>query len=283
MPAYNAARTLSSTLRSVLEQQTEHDFEVVVLDNASTDGTGDIAAAAGDPRVRVVRNDAVLAIGDNWNKAVSLATGELIKVVCADDTLLPGCLAEQSRIMDNAEIAITATRFEVIDEDDAVLETGLGLPGLLGRRAARELIRTIVRDGPAEFGPTAAAMFRRAHFDAVGGFRGDLVFPMDVDLFARVGVFGQFHGSPMVGAAWRNSRFNLCSRTSTRSKLTDMLRFHHRLARSHRAYLTRTDVAAADLRLAAAALNRLRIRALRLEPRPAKPASSPNTSDLTTA
>ncbi|WP_406229650.1 glycosyltransferase family 2 protein [Nocardia sp. NBC_01009] len=258
VPAYNSARTLATTLRSVLEQDV--DFELVVLDNASTDATAEIAHSFDDPRIRVLRNDSVLPIGDNWNTVIRASTGKLVKVVCADDVLRPGALTAQLTVMADESIAICASRFEVIDEAGEVLETDLGLAGLEGRQPARALARTIVRLGPADFGPTAAAMFHREHFDRVGGLRGDLVFPMDVDLFARVSSFGVFYGMPEITAAWRNSSFNLCSSTSTVSKLTDMLRFHHRLAGDYPELVKRADVLAGDTRLAKAALQRLRIR-----------------------
>ncbi|MBF6327888.1 glycosyltransferase family 2 protein [Nocardia transvalensis] len=260
VPAYNAARTLETTLRSILDQDV--DFELAVLDNASTDDTADIAASVDDPRMRVHHNDRVLPIGENWNKTVAVSSGELVKVVCADDILLPGALKAQLELMGDTEIACSSSKFEVIDESGEVEESDLGLPGLLGPQPAQALMRTIVRRGPADFGPTAAAMFRRADFDRTGGFRGDLVFPMDVDLFARVCEFGVFYGMPNILAAWRNSSFNLCSRSSTVSKLTEMARFHHRLGREYPELIRTADVLAGDLRLVRQAFERARVRAV---------------------
>lgn len=259
IPAYEAARTLETTMSSVLDQ--DEDMEVLVLDNASTDGTGDIARSFRDDRVTVVSNDRVLAIGDNWNAAVRASSGRLVKVVCADDVLRPGALAGQRAVLDDANVAVVSSKFEVIDEQGEVKETGLGLPGLLGRRGGQELAGIIVRRGPAEFGPTAATTFRRDLFDRVGGFRGDLVFPMDVDLFARMGAHGDFHGVPTIDAAWRDSSFNLCSRTSSYSKLSESVRMHHRLAREIPALVSTSDVLVGDGRILGAVLTRLRSRA----------------------
>jgi glycosyltransferase involved in cell wall biosynthesis len=258
VPALNAARTLDATMRSILSQNV--DVEVLVLDNASTDATGEMARSVDDPRVRVARNAEVMTIGDNWNKAIALSTGRLVKVVCADDLLMPGSIQAQVDVMEDPGVALTSAKFEVIDEAGDLRETGLGIPGLEGLHAPRALMRTIVRLGPAAFGPTAGTMFRRDHFDRVGGFRGDLVFPMDVDVFARVCTFGMFFGMPELGAAWRSSSFNLCSQTSSWSKLTDMLRFHHRIARDYPHLVSVGDVVAGDARLVRAAFERLSVR-----------------------
>lgn len=259
VPAYNAGRTLAATMRSILAQDV--DCELVVLDNASSDETPAIARSFDDARVRVFRNERVLPIGANWNATIGHSTGRLVKVVCADDVLLPGSLAAQLAVMADPAISISSAKFQVIDEGGAVLETGLGLPDLLGPHPAGPVLRTIVRAGPAEFGPTAAAMFRRAHFDQVGGLRGDLVFPMDVDLFGRIASLGHFFGMPGVLAAWRNSTFNLCSQTSTVSKLVELLRFHHRIAGEYPQHVGHRDVLAADGRLVRTALHRANVRA----------------------
>jgi glycosyltransferase involved in cell wall biosynthesis len=255
IPAYNAARTVAETLESVLKQ--DADLEIVVLDNASEDGTGDIVRSFSDHRITVHRNESVLPIGDNWNKLVGLSKGSLVKIVCADDLIASGSVAAQAEILADPSIAIVSGKFDVIDEEGTVKETDLGLPGLGGRVEPRELMRTIVRRGPADFGPTAAAMFRCADFHRVGGIRGDLVFPMDVDLFARVATSECFYGMGERVASWRSSSFNLCATSSSLSKLTEMLYFHHRIRSDYPRYVTWADVAAGDARLVRAGLERV--------------------------
>ena len=94
IPVYQGASTLASTLRSVLASE-DADFEVVVRDNGSTDGTGEVVAQFDDPRIRYVRSDETVPLPQNWQAAVEQARGELIKVVCADDLIHPSCLASQ--------------------------------------------------------------------------------------------------------------------------------------------------------------------------------------------
>ncbi|MRH88245.1 glycosyltransferase [Nocardia sp. SYP-A9097] len=259
VPVHDSGRTLRATLRSILEQDTA--FEVIVLDNASTDDTVRVAHSFNDKRLRVVRNRVPLPIGENWNKCVSLATGRLVKVVCAGDILLPGSLDKQVAVMGDQGIAVCASKFQVVDADGRVEQTGLGLPNLLGQRDSRTLLRTIVRRGPADFGPTATAMFRRKDFERVGGFRGDPALPMDVDLIARLSAFGLFYGMSESLAAWRDSRFNRYGETGTAAKIAQLLRFQHRLGREYPRLIGRGAVLGGDLRLVRAALHRVRIRA----------------------
>ena len=94
IPVYNGEKFLAETMRSVLDQ-TYRDVELVILDNASTDATGDIARSFGDQRIRVERNASTVPQAENWNRAVQLSRAPLVKVVCADDLLHPRCVEFQ--------------------------------------------------------------------------------------------------------------------------------------------------------------------------------------------
>jgi glycosyltransferase involved in cell wall biosynthesis len=72
--------------------QTYPSLEVVVVDDASTDGTLERVRELHDPRIRLYSNSRNLGHSGNWNRSLSLARGRLIKFLCADDVLYPDCL-----------------------------------------------------------------------------------------------------------------------------------------------------------------------------------------------
>jgi glycosyltransferase involved in cell wall biosynthesis len=92
IPAYNGEAFLKECLDSVLAQ-TYSDFEVLIVDDGSTDSTLDMAReySRSDKRFRLYHNETNLGLVRNWNKCLALSRGEWIKFVFQDDFLLPAC------------------------------------------------------------------------------------------------------------------------------------------------------------------------------------------------
>lgn len=203
VPAYQAERFLGATMRSVLAQNFG-DFELLILDNASTDRTEDVAHSFDDYRIRVMRNSRVLTLAENWNLAVHYSRASLVKLLCADDLLRPDCLRLQHQTMiGRADLALTASRRDFVDDDGRRLVADRGLRGLIGTHNRTAVARRIVRDGGNPVGEAGSVLFRRTHFDAAGGFDGRLRFPMDLDLWLRLLDHGDFHGQLESLAAFR--------------------------------------------------------------------------------
>ena len=93
IPVYNGAAYLQEALDSILAQ-TYRPLEILLLDDASTDGTAAIAAEYGD-RITLVRQPHNLYIYDNINFGIDRARGELIATYHADDIYSPTIVAEQ--------------------------------------------------------------------------------------------------------------------------------------------------------------------------------------------
>jgi glycosyltransferase involved in cell wall biosynthesis len=99
VPAYNTADWIVRAVESALAQ-TYGSFEVVVVDDASTDGTLERVKELDDPRIRLYSNPRNLGHSGNWNRALSLARGRLIKFLCSDDLLYPDCLEAMVTLFD---------------------------------------------------------------------------------------------------------------------------------------------------------------------------------------
>jgi teichuronic acid biosynthesis glycosyltransferase TuaG len=98
VPAFNAARYLLGALASV-DAQTYRDWEVLVADDASTDGTADVAKNFSD-RVKVLRTSINAGPGAARNRAIEASTAELLAFLDADDLWLPEYLEQQVALYD---------------------------------------------------------------------------------------------------------------------------------------------------------------------------------------
>lgn len=136
---YNGEKYLSQTLDSVL-RQTFDDFELVVIDDASTDGTADILRkyAERDGRIKVYRNEQNLRLARSLNRGVSLAEGKYIARLDADDICMPNRLEKQYDFMENnPDIGVSFCKF-------FALRDGELMPCGLGRRRDPESVKAML-------------------------------------------------------------------------------------------------------------------------------------------
>jgi len=133
MPVYNAARHIEEALDSVLAQ-TFDDFEVVISDNASTDGTEEIcrAYAAKDERIRYFRNRANYGFIYNFNSVFRLSRGDYFKWSSSDDVCAPDYLKRAVDVLDDdPSVVLVFSLIEGIDENGV---RGKFLPGQITDR-----------------------------------------------------------------------------------------------------------------------------------------------------
>lgn len=92
MPVFNRAGAVGQAIDSVLRQDFE-DYEVIVVDDGSTDATGDVLAGYPQPRIQILRNDRNSGVARTRNRGVQAARGEWVVFLDSDNQLLPRALS----------------------------------------------------------------------------------------------------------------------------------------------------------------------------------------------
>jgi glycosyltransferase involved in cell wall biosynthesis len=113
IPVYNGANFVVDAVESVLLQQ-EVSFEIIIGDNASTDATLNLLKRyCENPRIRIFGSVKNLGIYGNLNRLIAYANSDLIKILCADDRILPGGLnAQVEYMLSNSELGLSRCRSE---------------------------------------------------------------------------------------------------------------------------------------------------------------------------
>lgn len=205
IPVHNGLPFLPETLASVFGQTRPPD-EVVVVENGSTDGTLAWLREHADPRVRVIVQPRLVSPAENWTSAVSAATGDLVKLVCADDLLEPVTLEEQAAALtDHPDAVLVAAWRRIIDHAGHVISARRGLGPLRGEIPGEEAIRSCALRGVNAFGEAATVLFRRSALQAAMPWDDSLPYVIDLDLYSRVAAGRKVVMLPRVHASFRVS------------------------------------------------------------------------------
>src|SRR4051812_12493856 len=109
MAVHNGAGTVREAVESVLGQ-TFGDFEFLIVEDGSSDGTGEILRGITDARVRVIVNEKNVGVSASLNRGMAMARGEFVARMDADDVCLPGRAARQVEYLEgHGEVAVVGS------------------------------------------------------------------------------------------------------------------------------------------------------------------------------
>ncbi len=202
VPVYNRAAAVRAAVASVLGQ-TYRDFELILVDDGSTDDSGrviDELAAENPSLVRCAHQENAGAAAAR-NRGIALSRGDHICFLDSDDEWLPEKLAVQVKFMDeHPEVALSYVWAYVVDEQQRVV-------GRLCARAGRRTYRKLFYLNP--IAPTSATMVRRRVLDEVGVFDTSLRTREDLDLWLRIAARFRVSDIPRALVRWRASDSSL--------------------------------------------------------------------------
>ena len=199
IPTYNGAAYLRDCLDSALAQ-TSPDFEVLIVDDQSTDESYKIAQgyAARDRRVRVACNRENLGLVGNWNQCVLLARGDWIKFLFQDDMLEPHCLERMLAVCGPDTSMVVCQRNFIFEEDSEILKKTF-IPYIQNYNmdkifqgstaiSAEALCKGVLGNLIANFvGEPTAILLHRSVFSRFGLFNSCLIQMCDFEYWIRVG------------------------------------------------------------------------------------------------
>jgi glycosyltransferase involved in cell wall biosynthesis len=205
MPVHNALPFLDKSVRSILGQ-TFRDFEFVILDDASTDGSVQLLRewARRDARIRLHESKKRLGLSGSSNAVVSKSRAPIVARMDADDIAHPDRLRRQWNILEShSDVALIGTLCNGIDAS--------------GREVRpRDRWRLVRRSTYIPF-PHGSAMFRREVFDQVGGYDENSDGGEDQDLFSRMAARGRVLTLPDVLYSYRYHSNNATLFNGTRA------------------------------------------------------------------
>ena len=178
IPTFNHAKVVGDALRSAMAQRYQH-LEILVVDNHSDDDTEHVIAriAAGDSRIRYVRNRENIGMARNFSACITLACGQYIKFLCADDVLDPDCVSAMVEALESSrDIALVGCARRLTDHRLATRRIA-GARKRFARVEGASMVRECFAMGN-RIGEPTAVMFRRG--DALRGF--DESYSQHVDL-----------------------------------------------------------------------------------------------------
>lgn len=199
IPTYNGSKYLKECLDSILAQ-TFSNFEVVIVDDHSSDDSFEIAKryAARDNRIRVYKNKRNMGLVNNWNHCIELARGEWIKFVFQDDFLELNCLERMIGATDSHKKMIVCRRNIIFDGVNN--KTRRTFEIFLGRMPIDKILGGQTDISPNEFclailnnlrnnfiGEPTAVMLHSHLFDQYGLFNPNFIQLCDLEYWARVG------------------------------------------------------------------------------------------------
>ena len=193
VPTYNGEAYVAEALHSIL-QQTYAAFEVIVVDDGSTDGTLEIVrtVADTDARVRVYRNPHQRGIPGNWNACVGFARGQYVCVFHQDDVMMLDNLARKMAVFEtDPTLSLVHSLVEPLVEAGAPTGWGNWMEKAEADFIEDGLVyfRKLVLGGNCICAPTV--IVRREQLQAVGGFDASLGYACDYETWMKLCVEGQ--------------------------------------------------------------------------------------------
>lgn len=191
IPAYNNAEYILDTIDSILNQ-TYRNIELIVVDDCSSDNTAEVVESVRDERVKLYRNEKNLGMVGNWNHCLELASGEYIKLICADDMIDADAIEREAKAMQENPTA------NLVESDTRLVDMSGKKTGAFKRYHKSGLVKGTKVAKTAllvqnYFGAPVNNLIRKSALKQVGGFDTSFTYILDFDLWVSLACTGDVY------------------------------------------------------------------------------------------
>lgn len=189
IPCFNSSATLPKTIESILTQ-TLNNYEVILVDNASSDDSSSVFLSFDDDRFSVVRFEENVSLGANFNRCIELASAKYFCIMHADDEYDPNYLKNMTNSLDlTPSASIAFCNANIIDKESC---RRFSVKNEIKKRTSKKKYKKYtggkgvlwLSDYNKVIAPSV--MFRTSSKNLLGTYRKDLKFTLDWDLYFRI-------------------------------------------------------------------------------------------------
>ena len=202
-PTFNHEKFIAACIESVLKQ-TFKDWEMIIIDDGSSDGSREIIRQYDDPRIIFIQKDhrGIDYLGENYNHALQISRGELILILEGDDYIPPHRLETQKSAFKNDEVVLSHGKYAYVFNDRVVVYPNLFKIEELKNRPIGSALKIFLQG----FNPigSQSVMIRKSALLDIGGFTQPKYLPLvDYPTWMKLALKGTFEYIPEVLGFWR--------------------------------------------------------------------------------
>lgn len=209
-PTYNHERFINKCIESVLDQ-TYQNWEMIIIDDGSTDNTGNIISKYNDKRIKYVKqeNIGIWRLKETYNKALSLSKGDLIAILEGDDYWPSYKLEEQIKVFKNHDVILECGNGQIVNnknEFENVFHKSESIPKILPTYTA--LDKLLIKN----FIPACTVLCKKKALLSIGGFHQPSYFPsVDYPTWIQLSKLGKFYYEDTIMGYWRHHENQISS------------------------------------------------------------------------
>ena len=212
-PTFNHEKYIGTCIESVLNQ-TYQNWEMIIIDDGSTDKTGYEVARYNENRIRYVKQEnlGIWKLSETYNKALNMSNGDLIAILEGDDAWPNFKLEEQVKIFEKNNIVLCWGRKNTINDKNEIIAFDFSLENYRNM-PQEEIIRNLII---GNFIQPCTVMIDKNALLSIGGFLQDKNAPLvDYTTFLELSLKGRFYALDKVLGYWRLHKSQVTTKQKT--------------------------------------------------------------------